>query len=113
MDIKYVFIAGEKKWAYLLTIIDAFSRCLPAQLFARSIRANDVIALLKHHTPEWKNTTRIRIRTDNGSQFIANDVALTLEKLHIDHEFTHLALRVAFQRKMPLSNHGTAFFSAK
>jgi putative transposase len=89
MDIKYVFIVGEKKWAYLLTIIDAFSRCLPAQLFARSIRANDVIALLNRHAPEWKSTTRIRIRTDNGSQFIANDVALALEKLHIDHEFTH------------------------
>jgi putative transposase len=89
MDIKYVFIVGEKKWAYLLTIIDAFSRCLPAQLFARSIRASDVIALLNCHAPEWKSTTRIRIRTDNGSQFIANDVALALEKLHIDHEFTH------------------------
>ena len=89
MDIKYVFIAGEAKWAYLLTIIDAFSRCLPAQLFARSIRANDVIALLNCHAPEWKSTSRIRIRTDHGSQFIAHDVALALEKLHIDHEFTH------------------------
>jgi putative transposase len=89
MDIKYVFIAGEKAWAYLLTIIDAFTRCLPAQLFARSIRANDVIALLNSHAPEWISTSRIRIRTDHGSQFIARDVALVLEKLHIDHEFTH------------------------
>jgi putative transposase len=89
MDIKYVFIAGEKKWAYLLTIIDAFSRCLPAQMFARSIRANDVVALLNEHAPDWKTTARIRIRTDNGSQFIAYDVAIALEKLHIDHEFTH------------------------
>ncbi len=89
MDIKYVFIAGEQAWAYLLTVIDAFSRCLPAQIFARSIRANDVISLLNSHSPEWKTTKRIRLRTDHGSQFIANDLALALDKLHIDHEFTH------------------------
>lgn len=89
MDIKYVFLLGEHAWAYLLTIIDAFSRCLPAQIFARSIRANDVIALLNRHAPDWKTTTRVRLRTDHGSQFIANDLAVALHKLHIDHEFTH------------------------
>jgi putative transposase len=89
MDIKYVFINGEQAWAYLLTVIDAFSRCLPAQIFARSIRAHEVIALLNDHAPEWKTTERIRLRTDHGAQFIAKELAVTLEKLHIEHEFTH------------------------
>lgn len=89
MDIKYIFIAGERQYAYLLTVIDAFSRCLPAQIFARSIRAVDVIGLLNKHAPEWTSTASVCIRTDHGSQFIANDVATTLNKLHIQHEFTH------------------------
>lgn len=89
MDIKYVFILGEQRWAYLLTIIDVFTRCIPAQLFARSIRASDVIALLNRHAPQWTSTERIRIRTDHGSQFIANDLASALLALNIDHEFTH------------------------
>lgn len=89
MDIKYVFILGEQRWTYLLTIIDVFTRCISAQLFARSIRASDVIALLNRHAPEWISTERIRIRTDHGSQFIANDLASALLELKIDHEFTH------------------------
>ena len=89
MDIKYVFIDGEQRWAYLLTVIDVFTRCIPAQLFARSIRAYEVIAMLNHHAPAWKTTQRIRLRTDHGSQFIAKDLASALSELNIDHEFTH------------------------
>jgi transposase InsO family protein len=89
MDIKYVFIAGEQRWAYLLTVIDVFTRCLPAQLFALSIRAKDAISLLHTHAPTWTNTQRICIRTDHGSQFIAKEMAAALKELNIQHEFTH------------------------
>jgi putative transposase len=113
MDIKYVYIHGEQRWAYLLTVIDVFTRCLVAQMFDRSIRANDVIRLLTQTAPTWTShqwceTERIRLRTDHGSQFIANDLVPVLEKLNIEHEFTHPALRVAFPKKMPSSNPGTA-----
>lgn len=90
MDIKYVYIYGEKRWAYLLTVIDVFTRCVLAQLFARSVRANEVITLLQQTAPEWTaRCERIRLRTDHGSQFIANELAEALESLKIDHEFTH------------------------
>ena len=36
-----------------------------------------------------KKTQRIRIRTAHVSQFIAHEMAKALEKLHINHEFTH------------------------
>jgi putative transposase len=86
---KYVYIHGEQRWAYLLTVIDVFTRCLVVQMFDRSIRANDVIRLLTQTAPTWTTTERIRLRTDHGSQFIANDLVPVLEKLNIEHEFTH------------------------
>jgi putative transposase len=89
MDIKYVYIHGERRWAYLLTLMDVFTRCLLGQLFARSIRACDVINLLQQNAPNWTTTERIRLRTDHGSQFIANQLVPVLEALTIDHEFTH------------------------
>lgn len=89
MDIKYVYIHGELRWAYLLTVIDVFTRCILAQLFALSIRAKQVISLLNRTAPAWTTTERIRLRTDHGSQFIANELAPILKSLNIDHEFTH------------------------
>lgn len=89
MDIKYVYLHGEHRWAYLLTVIDVFTRCLLAQLFARSIRASDVVHLLRQEAPQWTSTERIRLRTDHGSQFIAHELVPVLEKLGIVHEFTH------------------------
>lgn len=89
MDIKYVYIHGERRWAYLLTVLDVFSRCIVGQLFALSVRAREVVALLNAEAPTWTSAEGVRLRTDHGAQFVANELAEALRQLKITHEFTH------------------------
>lgn len=91
MDIKYIYIPEERRSAYLLSIIDVYSRKVVAHIFKRSVRKWDVINLwssLKSSIPDFK---KITIRTDNGSQFIANDVRGYFRYQGIKHEFTNIA----------------------
>lgn len=88
MDIKYIPING--KWAYLLSLIDVYSRKIIGYVFKQSIRQHDVLWLLKHVLPEKANIP-ITLRNDNGSQFIAKSVRSYLEEINVTHEFTHVA----------------------
>lgn len=91
MDIKYIYIPEERRNAYLLSIIDVHSRKVIGHAFKRSIRKMDVINLwqsLKSYLNDFK---KITIRSDNGSQFIANDVRGYFHYHNINHEFTNIA----------------------
>lgn len=45
LDIKYVWVAGEKRWYYQLAIMDVFSRRILCWIFQRSVRQTEVVAL--------------------------------------------------------------------
>jgi transposase InsO family protein len=88
LDIKYVWVPGDKRWYYLLSIMDVFSRKILVWIFQRSVRKTDVINLFRylHHCFNLKG---VIIRNDNGSQFIANQVRQFLSQLEAQQEFTH------------------------
>lgn len=88
MDIKYIPIHG--KFAYLLSLIDVYSRKIIGYVFKQSIKQHDVLWLLKRILPEKANVS-ITIRNDNGSQFIAKSVRSYLDEINVIHEFTHVA----------------------
>ena len=88
MDIKYIPING--KFAYLLSIIDIYSRKIVGYVFKKSIKQHDVLWLLKNILPEKANVP-MTIRNDNGSQFIAKSVRSYLNDINVAHEFTHIA----------------------
>jgi hypothetical protein len=90
LDIKYVWVPGDKRWYYLLSIMDVFSRKILVWIFQRSVRKTDVINLFRylHHC---FNLIGVIIRNDNGSQFIANQVRQFLSQLEAQQEFTHVA----------------------
>lgn len=90
LDIKYVWVAGERRWYYLLCIMDIYSRKVIANIFQRSIRHTDVIEILRllHLRFGLKG---VIIRNDNGSQFLANKVRALLVELEAQQEFTHIA----------------------
>ena len=90
LDIKYVWVAGDKRNFYLLSIEDVYSRKILEQLFQHSIRKMDVINLFRsiNNTFGIKGVT---VRNDNGSQFIANDVKQYLRCAEAKQEFTHIA----------------------
>lgn len=90
MDIKYVWIHGEKRNAYLLTVMDVFSRKVLAHRLKHSIRQYDVILLLEEILQKFQ-TKGVIIRNDNGSQFIAHNVRNYLKARFVHQEFTHLA----------------------
>lgn len=93
MDIKYIYIAGEKRTAYLLTIIDVASRFVIAWSLAYQMKSPKVAELLteclNHPLVQLVLNTgkvKIKIRTDNGPQFIAALIKEVTEKLGFDKE---------------------------
>lgn len=91
MDIKYIYIPEERKNAYLLSVIDVFSRKVIGHIFKRSIKKIDVINLWQVLKADLNDLKKITIRSDNGSQFIANDVRGYFYYHGIKHEFTNIA----------------------
>jgi putative transposase len=88
-DIKFVWIAGKKKNMQVLTVIDVNSRWNLGQLIAYSIKKEDVIKLFKAIFAKYPLPKSITVRSDNGSQFIADDVqSYFKDQTGITQEFT-------------------------
>lgn len=90
LDIKYIWVAGEKRHYYLLSIMDVYSRRILEWLFQKSIKQMDVINLFRSINIQF-GLKGVSIRNDNGSQFIANHVRSFLKKEKAMQEFTHIA----------------------
>jgi putative transposase len=90
MDIKYVYIHGEKRNALLLTVLDVYSRSILSQVLWWRLRKEQVIWLL-HKMLQQHSTKGITLRNDNGSQFIAHAVREYLQEKTVTQEFTHVA----------------------
>jgi len=90
MDIKYVYIHQEKRFAYLLTIMDVCTRFVLGHILKNSIKKSDVVLLLSFVLNGIK-VKGIIIRNDNGSQFLAHTVRDYLSKMEVFQEFTHIA----------------------
>ena len=90
LDIKYVWVAGEYKNYYLLTVLDVFTRVAVEQIFQKSVRKIDVINVFRRINNKF-GIKGVTIRNDNGSQFIANDVKQFLRAAEANQEFTHVA----------------------
>lgn len=90
LDIKYVHVQGEKRYYYLLSVMDIYTRVIIEQIFQCSIKKQDVINVFRR----IKNIYGIKdvtIRNDNGSQFMANDVREYLALEGAKQEFTHIS----------------------
>jgi transposase InsO family protein len=90
MDIKYVYIHGATRNAYLLSIIDVATRYVVGWTLQWNMRHTDVILCLSGVLKDFK-AKEIMLRTDNGSQFIANDLRRFCQSHAITQEFTHVA----------------------
>ena len=91
MDIKMVWIPSVGKNAYLLSIIDVHTRRILKDYFSFSIKQDKVIAFLSELFAEYQYPNNVVIRSDNGSQFIANNVREYLGLIGVQQEFTHIA----------------------
>jgi putative transposase len=89
LDIKYGYIAGQRRHFYLASIIDVFDRAIVAHHRGKVCSAQDVIrtvnkALLKRDI--YKQTNQLVIRTDNGPQFISKAFYACSMEAGFEHE---------------------------
>jgi len=89
-DIKYVWVQGERRNYYLLSVIDVYTRKILAWLFQGSIRQIDLINLLRR-VSQSHELKGVILRNDNGSQFLAHSVRNFLKNSEVKQEFTHVA----------------------
>jgi putative transposase len=89
-DIKYVWVQGEKKNYYLLSLMDVYTRRILDWIFQSSIRKVDVLKMINRINLRH-DLKGVTVRNDNGSQFIANKVRHYLRTLEAHQEFTHIA----------------------
>jgi len=90
LDIKYLWVQGEQRYYYLLTILDVYTRKNLLWILQRSIRKFDVINMFRQ-LQRTHGIKGVNVRNDNGSQFIANDVRQFLRAAEANQEFTHVA----------------------
>lgn len=86
-DIKYMWIAGERRNAMLLTILDVVTRYTMGQILEWSIKKEDVRDLFGSIFQRYQLPESITVRNDNGSQFAAKLVREYLKEMDINQEF--------------------------
>lgn len=90
-DIKYIYIAGERRNALLLTVIDIMSRMNMAWMLQWSIKKEDVKALFQFILESYRLPRCVTVRNDNGSQMESELVRKYLADEGILQEFTRPA----------------------
>ena len=96
MDIKMVWLVEHRRHAYILNIIDTFTRMVVYWSVGYQMRQNQVIQAWKQVIEEHlqahdllKEDLHVELRTDNGPQFSAQSVKEFLRENHIHQTFTH------------------------
>ena len=96
MDIKMVWLASERRHAYILTVIDIFTRVVLGWHVGISIKQHSVKTLwseiiINHLQPHDMLNKRIdiEVRNDNDSRFCAKSVQAFFADNHINQVFTH------------------------
>jgi transposase InsO family protein len=89
-DIKYVWVKGERRNYYLLSLMDVYTRRIIDWIFQSSIRKIDLVKMI-NRIDLSHGLKGVTVRNDNGSQFIANKVRHYLRFLEANQEFTHIA----------------------
>lgn len=94
LDIKSVPVRGARRNALVLSIIDLFHREWLAYRIGWRMRKEDVAGMvggLFGHRKGRDDAGTITLRADNGSQFVANELAGMLPAHGIEIEFIHPA----------------------
>ena len=96
MDIKHVWIVRDRRSAYILTVLDTFTREVLAWIVGFSITSEQVKqiwddVILHHLEPAGMASREIRVevRNDGGPQFAAKTVQEYFEHNGLSQVFTH------------------------
>lgn len=91
IDIKYIYIHGQRRNALLLSLLDVDSRWLMGWQLAFNIRQRQVVNLMEALRQGYPFPQSVYLRSDNGSQFVSTMVREYLLCAGITQEFTRPA----------------------
>lgn len=96
MDIKYQWIEGKKRYAYILTVIDTFTRYVLHWAVGYEMKQEQVKQVweyvIAHYLQEadlLNKSIEVEVRNDNGKQFCAEMIQSYFEENHLNQVFTH------------------------
>ena len=96
MDIKYVWVNQYSRYAFILTIIDTFTRAVLAWEVAYQIKQALVKQLWEKVINDYlqpydclNRNIQIEIRNDNDSRFVAKSVQVFFAENNLNQVFTH------------------------
>lgn len=96
MDIKFVWVEEHRRHAFILTVIDTFSRVVLGWTAGFQIKQETVKQLwsriIENHLQPHdclKRQMNIEIRNDNDSRFVARSVQQFFRDNHLEQVFTH------------------------
>jgi len=96
MDIKYVWIYEVRKYAFVLTVLDTFTRYVLDWSIGYTMKSEQVKAtwecvIAKYLQPAGlrKERVDIEVRNDNGKQFNSDLIINFFKENHLNQVFTH------------------------
>jgi len=96
MDIKYVWIAGKSRYAYILSVIDTFTRYILHWKVGYSMREHQVKQVWDYIIPTYlqpadmlSKEIQIEVRNDNGKQFSSTMIQEYFKNNYLGQVFTH------------------------
>lgn len=96
MDIKYFWVHGVRKYAFVLTILDTFTRYalkweVGYQMKAVQVKEAWEYVIANYLQPAGirEQEVKVEVRNDNGKQFSAHILTNFFEENQIEHKFTH------------------------
>lgn len=95
MDIKYFWIEGVNQYAFVLTILDTFTRYVLHWSVGFSMKSEQVKSMWEYVIAEYlqpncidPKDVMIEVRSDNGKQFLAEKIRTFFEENGINQVFT-------------------------
>lgn len=96
MDIKYFWIQESKRYAYVLTIIDTFTRAVLEWTVGFTMKSFQVKQIWEkviiNYLQPFNSSTKqinIEVRNDNGPQFASRKIQEFFKKNYLNQVFTH------------------------
>lgn len=96
MDIKYIWVYSKKKYAFILTVIDTFTRYVLHWDVGYTMKSEQVKSVWEFIIAEYlqpagmmEKSVEIEIRNDNGKQFNSNMMIDFFKSNELHQVFTH------------------------
>lgn len=95
LDLKYGYVHGEKRFFFIMAIIDVYVRLIVGYYIGLRCQSKDIIFTLNHAIDRYNDfRNQLVIRSDNGTQMTSHAFMKNIEKFN-ESEIIHELIPVA------------------